>query len=128
MKGLKWAAAGALSAAVAAGIVAGCIRTYVYEYADGTRIETSSPNSMQMRIDVSNLRGEPDGYAGQWSAPHWREPRGTIQVVVHSDQPHVRHYWHFQEREITKVTQPSQPQNEITFDVRRPAGTMSFHG
>ena len=117
---------GATIALVAAFAAVGCYRkVYIYEYADGRRIESNLPIDTNPQIEISNLRpADPSGnaFTGEWRGQNLDAVRGdrSISLMTVTDDGRRRRGTHASAREI--VGNP----NGGSFELKREAGTLKF--
>ena len=102
----------------------GCYHTkYVYEYADGRRIESSSPLNSGIEIrDLKPADGDGNAFTGQWNAEHLDLPRGdrNVMLTLVSDDGRRRSGTCVNAREITgQLTTGS-------FEMKRDSGVLKF--
>jgi hypothetical protein len=113
-------------AVVVAAVVGGCARkVYVYEYADGRRIESNFPLDENPRLDVSDLKpadADGDTFTGAWRGENLESARGerSIVLTVRADGGRTRSGSTVRSSEVSgSLTGPA-------FELRREAGTLRF--
>ena len=107
-------------------VAAGCYRkVYIYEYADGRRIESNFPLDQNPQIEISDLRASDaagNEFAGQWRGQNLEAARDDRSIMLHtvSDDGRRRSGTSVPSREL--VGNPTG----AAFELKREAGTLKF--
>jgi hypothetical protein len=124
--GKSLCAAVLITALLITATIAGCYhKVYVYEYADGRRIESNFPLDQNPRVEVEDLEATDSGgnsFRGQWRGENLEMLQGdrSLRLTLVRDQGRHRSGTSVTSREIVgSVTGAS-------FELKRDSGTLAF--
>ena len=115
------------AAILIAAAIAGCYRkVYIYEYADGRRIESNFPLNQNPRIEVSDLRADAGGdaneFTGQWRGENLEAARDDRSILLQTVTEDGRHR---SGRSVSSREMIGSPTG-AAFELKREAGTLKF--
>ncbi|MEA2711139.1 MAG: hypothetical protein QOF78_3740 [Phycisphaerales bacterium] len=115
-----------IAGVIVGAVAAGCYRqVYVYEYADGRRVETNYPLNDSPQIEISDLKAADAAgqqFTGEWRGEHFQNlTRGRMLMLsTVSDAGRRQRHMHITSQEIVGDV------GGRTFDIRREPGTLKF--